>query len=248
MRLVTSRYEPRRRAPSARDARANAARAGTHRLARQRGRTGLFAIAVTITVLVGAAGIGILPPIHGAAPDSASSSSDVTYSSFEQADLALIEAPEQEPTKDAARVLAAKVEASGAAPPRESGTGKRVVFSQSEQRVWLVDAAGKVDSTYKVSGSSEDNLGAGTYAVQSHTRYATSYDYAGRMQYFVRFTAGKNAPIGFHDIPVSNAGSLLQTTAQLGTPLSSGCIRQARPDAIRLWDFAPVGTKVVVVA
>ena len=46
------------------------------------------------------------------------------------------------------------------------------------------------------------------------------------MQYFVRFTEGDNgAAIGFHDIPVDD-GALVQSVAQLGTPLSHGCIRQ----------------------
>jgi lipoprotein-anchoring transpeptidase ErfK/SrfK len=40
----------------------------------------------------------------------------------------------------------------------------------------------------------------------------------------------------------------LQSVGQLGTPESHGCIRQRTPDAIALWDYAPVGTKVVVVA
>jgi lipoprotein-anchoring transpeptidase ErfK/SrfK len=40
----------------------------------------------------------------------------------------------------------------------------------------------------------------------------------------------------------------LQTVAQLGTPQSHGCIRQNLTDAIALWSFAPVDTKVVVVA
>jgi lipoprotein-anchoring transpeptidase ErfK/SrfK len=43
-------------------------------------------------------------------------------------------------------------------------------------------------------------------------------------------------------------GHLVQTRAQLGTPLSHGCIRQWRPDAKALWRFAPVGTSVVVLA
>ena len=40
----------------------------------------------------------------------------------------------------------------------------------------------------------------------------------------------------------------MQTVAQLGTPLSHGCIRQRTADARALWDFAPLGTTVVVVA
>ena len=39
----------------------------------------------------------------------------------------------------------------------------------------------------------------------------------------------------------------MQTRAQLGTPLSHGCIRQKEADAKALWAFAPLGTPVVVV-
>ncbi len=35
---------------------------------------------------------------------------------------------------------------------------------------------------------------------------------------------------------------------RFGTPQSHGCIRQALPDARRLWAFAPEGTQVVVTA
>lgn len=167
---------------------------------------------------------------------------------MEASDLAIVTVPESAAIEDSASALAVKAEATGDALPKPSGTGKRVVFSQSEQRVWLVNNDGSIGRTYKVSGSIDDNLRAGTYAVQLHVLHATAYDYASRMEYFVQFTSGKNAPIGFHDIPISNGGKLLQTTAQLGTPLSSGCIRQERPDAIALWNFAPVGTKVVVFA
>ena len=45
-----------------------------------------------------------------------------------------------------------------AALPRDSGSGKRVVFSKSAQRVWLVDSSGTVAATYLVSGSLTDNL------------------------------------------------------------------------------------------
>jgi lipoprotein-anchoring transpeptidase ErfK/SrfK len=40
----------------------------------------------------------------------------------------------------------------------------------------------------------------------------------------------------------------VQTAAELGTPTSHGCIRQRRADARAMWDFASLGTTVVVVA
>jgi lipoprotein-anchoring transpeptidase ErfK/SrfK len=66
------------------------------------------------------------------------------------------------------------------------------------------------------------------------------------MRWFVRFAEGPNAAIGFHSIPLLD-GAPVQTIAQLGIPLSHGCIRQKTADARALWDFAPVGTTVVVV-
>ena len=133
--------------------------------------------------------------------------------------------------------------------PADSGTGRRVVFSQHLQRVWLVGSKqDAVQRTYPVSGSVTHNLVPGTYSVYSRSRWAVGVDDSGVMQYFVRFTQGPTgAAIGFHTIPTKNDVPL-QSKAQLGTPQSHGCIRQATPDAIAMWDFAPVGTKVVVVA
>lgn len=131
--------------------------------------------------------------------------------------------------------------------PAESGEGRRVVFSESQQRVWLVAGRDRVQHTYLVSGSIYDNLDPGTYSVYSRSEQAWGIDDSGSMKYFVRFAHGDNAAIGFHDIPVDDGGPV-QTVAELGTPLSHGCIRQRRADAKLLWAFAPVGTKVVVTA
>ena len=132
--------------------------------------------------------------------------------------------------------------------PGDSGSGKRVVFSQSRQRVWLVTEDEKVRRTYLVSGSISDNLDTGTFQVYSRDKDAVGIDDSGTMRFFVRFTKGPSgAAIGFHDIPVDE-GLPVQTIAQLGTPMSHGCIRQQAEDAIALWKFAPIGTTVVVTA
>lgn len=132
-------------------------------------------------------------------------------------------------------------------PPEGSGAGRRVVFDISEQRVWLIESDESVARTYLASGSLYDNLKPGTYDVQSRSATATGIDDSGTMRYMVRFTHGKNAPIGFHDIPVKD-GAKVQSRAELGTPQSHGCIRQWPDDAKALWRFAPIGTTVVVTA
>ncbi len=132
--------------------------------------------------------------------------------------------------------------------PADSGTGRRAVFSQSEQQVWIVGADGEVRRTYLVSGSVYDNLEPGTYEVWSRSENAVGIEDSGTMKYFVRFTRGPSgAAIGFHDIPVKD-GELLQSFADLGTAQSHGCIRQKRSDARAMWRFAGLGTTVVVTA
>jgi hypothetical protein len=197
-------------------------------------------VLVTLVALLG--GVGVLPTGGSAA---ASASDAAPHARLASETLpAIVGTPTPETTEAS---LAPTSGPADVALPDESGEGKRAVFDMSDQRVWLVDADDEVLSSYLVSGSLTDNLSPGTYEVYSKSRWAVGIDDSGVMQYFVRFTRGDNAAIGFHSIPTKN-GRMLQTTDQLGTPQSHGCIRQELTDAKRLWDFAPVGTKVVVTA
>lgn len=130
--------------------------------------------------------------------------------------------------------------------PADSGSGRRVVFSQGQQRVWLIGGKDAVLRTYRVSGSLTDNLDPGSYQVYSRSMHAIGIDDSGTMRFFVRFTQGDTgAAIGFHDIPI-DGGERVQTVDELGTPTSHGCIRQKTADAKAMWDFAQVGAAVVV--
>ena len=215
------------------------------------GRIAVLSTSLTVTVVAALAGLGFIASgsaTAGVKADSAAYTSSSTPTTPDQS------APASDTTTPATAGItpsgssASSSGTSATAVPAASGTGLRVVFSQDAQRVWLVGASDDVKRTYLVSGSVTDNLQPGTYSVYSRSRWATGVDDSGVMQYFVRFTQGPTgAAIGFHSIPTRN-GVPLQTAAQLGTPQSHGCIRQATPDAIALWKFAPDGTKVVVVA
>ncbi len=136
----------------------------------------------------------------------------------------------------------------GSALPASSGHGRRIVFDMSAQRVWLVVPGDRVERTYLVSGSRHHNLGPGSYDVDSKSRTALALNHEETMNYMVRFTQGRHAAIGFHDVPTRSDGTLVQSRSDLGTPLSAGCIRQWITDAKALWQFSDVGTKVVVIA
>lgn len=143
--------------------------------------------------------------------------------------------------------------------PWFSGTGRRVVYSISAQRVWAVEADGTVVKTHPVSGK-RGVPNPGTYSVWSRSLHTSSIDNPKvRWMYMVRFAWGPDGGnIGFHEIPTEcrtwtswTTGTncwKLQSVSQLGQPLSGGCVRQSTPDAIWIWDWAQLGTKVVVLA
>jgi hypothetical protein len=233
------------------------------------GRIGLLGVSTSVCVVALLGGTGVLPSVAGESPTVAkdrsgeSSLAAVGTDAVLVLDSALEEVADEqvddgqvddEPPKDQTPGASAESDRpDGAASvdeslPADSGDGYRVVFSESRQRVWLVGADGDVERTYPVSGSLYDNLDPGEYEVYSRSEQAYAFDGSGSMKYFVRFAEGDTgAAIGFHDIPVDNSGGLVQTVQQLGTPQSHGCVRQERDDAIALWEFAPVGTAVVVV-
>ncbi len=207
------------------------------------GRIAVLATSLTISAVAALAGLGVL------ASGSATAGGAAMPASYTQGTPASQPLPQVPSSSGSALDTSHPDPASQTAVPVDSGSGRRIVFSQSLQRVWLLgQRPDDVQRTYLVSGSVTHNLQPGTYSVYSKARWAVGVEDSGVMQYFVRFTRGPTgAAIGFHSIPAKN-GVPLQTRAQLGTAQSHGCIRQNMPDAIALWNFAPVGTKVVVVA
>jgi len=229
------------------------------------GRLAALGSSLAVTVIAVLGGTGVLPSAVGD-PDDTSKGGDAaaaiegvaaggpaaTPTTTTPADIDAAEdtddTADTAAESDAAETDTVDEPVDDAALPADSGRGRRIVFSQGRQRVWLVDRAQHVERTYLVSGSVSDNLDPGTYSVYSRSEQAWGIDDSGTMRYFVRFTQGDTgAAIGFHDIPI-DGGEPVQTLAQLGTPQSHGCVRQKRSDAVALWEFAPLGTTVVVTA
>lgn len=138
-------------------------------------------------------------------------------------------------------------------PVARSGTGRRVVISQRQNYVWLVREngsavaqGGMIDNTRVLSkGSSRVSSYCGRSA-----KIRMNSDYSGRLwlNHFVRFSP---CGVGFHRIPVEkSSGNQIHPDWLLGTNLreSSGCIRLSSRLASQLWEFAGVGTRVVVVS
>jgi lipoprotein-anchoring transpeptidase ErfK/SrfK len=147
------------------------------------------------------------------------------------------------PAAAAAAAPAATLDASSI--PANSGSGRRVVYSVSSQRVWLVNEDGSLHGTWLVSGrAGEPN--PGNYSVFSRSRHARAQRPGITMEYMVRFVRTSGLPIGFHSIPVNRRGAKIQSIEELGTYQSLGCVRQRYEDAVVMWEFAQIGTPVIV--
>lgn len=131
--------------------------------------------------------------------------------------------------------------------PANSGSGKRVVYDRSGQRVWAVDKNDRVIRSWLVSGSKYNNELPGTHEVYSRSEVSTAWNGKAYLPHMIRWLKTDIGNIGFHGIPrhVSD-GSRYEKDSELGTRLSGGCQRQADLDADFMWDFAQIGTKVVV--
>jgi len=140
----------------------------------------------------------------------------------------------------------------GTAPPQKPqlpypdvGSGRRIVMTDSGQRVWLISGTGELHKTHQISGR-RGVPGVGRYNVYSMSRYAWAPYDGITMEYMVRFARGE-WPYGFHSIPVWPGDDPLQVPAQLGTHRSGGCVRQLWDDAAAVFDWAEVGDRVIII-
>jgi ribosomal protein L24E len=133
---------------------------------------------------------------------------------------------------------------SGPPLPPNSGFGRRIVYSNSQQRVWTVEDNGRVSHTFLVSGR-HGLPSAGVHQVYSKVPSSPSGDLT--LPWTLRFAVSdRGNPIDFHGIPIDPGGRPIEPDSLLGTPQSHGCVRMSQVDAKTLWDWATVGTIVVV--
>ncbi|MFD3475012.1 hypothetical protein [Streptomyces sp. NPDC058695] len=122
--------------------------------------------------------------------------------------------------------------------PEQSGTGARVVYSVSDDRVWLIAEGGKAQRTFKVTPSTV-NPPAGKYLVTSRSAAITGSDGV-PIEHVVRFANVDGVTIGFS---AAVDGSMPAPDPAKKT----GGIRERRADGDAMWEFATIGKKIVVV-
>ncbi|MFC1417135.1 hypothetical protein [Streptacidiphilus cavernicola] len=124
--------------------------------------------------------------------------------------------------------------------PAHSGSGKRIVYALGAERVWLVDPAKPSDDrTFTVQPSPVDPL-VGSYTVNRTDAGPYSGSDGVTVKNGVIFAQRGSAVIGF-----SSAAD--GTLPKPDPAKKTGGIRETLGDGQALFDFAPTGTKVVVV-
>jgi hypothetical protein len=129
-------------------------------------------------------------------------------------------------------------------PYPDVGSGRRIVYTNGGQRVWLINATGELHKTHQVTGR-RGIPAVGRYRIYSMSRYAWAPYDGITMEFMVRFARGE-WPYGFHSIPVWPDKKPLQVPAKLGTHGSGGCVRQLWDDAEAVFDWSTLGTRVIV--
>lgn len=115
-------------------------------------------------------------------------------------------------------------------PPAGSGSGRRVVYSLSRQHVWLLGRANELVADYQVAYAPRRTR-LGRFKV--YERALMLARGAEQAEYVVRFAYAGGEPVAFETVRGLRSGRDIQ---------------QHRADAKRLWEFAVVGTRIVVVA
>lgn len=123
--------------------------------------------------------------------------------------------------------------------PDGSGTGRRIVYSLGEKRVWLVDASEATRRTFTVwPGTVSPD--PGSYTVSSRSEATTGSDGV-RIEHIMYFAAKSGVSVAF-----SNAvDGASPPPADSGA--KTGGVRMRKADGTALWAFGTVGTTVTVV-
>jgi hypothetical protein len=122
--------------------------------------------------------------------------------------------------------------------PAKSGVGVRVVYSLSERRVWLVGENGKLTRTFEVMPSTVGPP-PGVYAVTSRSGTVPGSDGV-PIEHVVRFASVDDVAIGF-------SAAVNGSMASPNPDKKTGGVRMKRADGDAMWEFASIGSKVVVV-
>ena len=158
-------------------------------------------------------------------------------------DVAVGEAPVGEAPVSEAPV--AEVPAGNAETAPRDAPRKQIVVDKSDQRAYVYEN-GQMRWTFIVStGMPGSETWEGTFHIRSKIPNAYAYLWGLQMPYWLGFYHTGYLENGFHALPIMSNGAILWD-GYLGTPVSYGCVILSYTDAQTLYQWAEIGTEVVV--
>lgn len=125
----------------------------------------------------------------------------------------------------------------------EAAGDKRIDINLAAQTMKLYEGK-KIIGTYKISsGKRAMPTPKGNFKVENKARKAWSAKYSLYMPYWMAFTP--DGGYGIHELPEWKNGKK-EGAAHLGAPVSHGCVRLGVGAARTVYNWAPVGTPVVI--
>lgn len=121
--------------------------------------------------------------------------------------------------------------------------GKYIDVDLSAQSLSLFEDGKLLDSYVVSTGKSGMETPRGTHVIANKSSRAWSKKYGVFLPYWMAITPGGS--FGIHELPECPDGGK-EGAAQLGRPVSHGCVRLGIGPAERVFDWAEIGTPVVV--
>lgn len=138
----------------------------------------------------------------------------------------------------------AGIEAAQARAPSGGGGDKRIEIDISDQRMYVWQGDTLVWNLIASTGMNGYPTRRGTFAVQSRIDNAWSSAWQLWMPNWLGIYWAGGSENGIHALPIINGQRLWG--GYLGTPISYGCIVLDTADAEMLYDWAEIGTKVII--
>lgn len=126
-----------------------------------------------------------------------------------------------------------------------AGSYKQIIVDKSEQRAYVYQDRELLWTFIISTGMAGSETWEGTFQVRSKIPNAYAYNWGLQMPYWLGFYHTGYLENGFHALPIMSSGAVLWD-GYLGTPVSYGCVILSYPDAEILYQWAEIGTEVVV--
>ncbi|MCP4166790.1 MAG: LysM peptidoglycan-binding domain-containing protein [Chloroflexi bacterium] len=133
-----------------------------------------------------------------------------------------------------------------AAKPAKKIGPKKIVVDISQQRCWRYEGEVMLDTWRCSTGQRRYGTKTGTFRVQSKLRKAFGSSWNIWMPYWLGIYWSGSVENGFHGLPwKANSGRKIWG-GLVGTPATFGCVMLRDAPMKKLWNWADIGTKVVI--